>query len=432
MTPRKRNAGPPESQLVAAGTGRARTPRVQLARYGARGDMVRAVVDPGYGKVVVSYRDGAGKNHKRLFAITSDGKAAAKAFAAGWFAERTALTVAPAPPEQPVVTTASLWRDYNEHELEGHRADTVKNYTSHWNRWAAFIGAETPVDKVTLIHCTSFRKELARVGIALNQARQNLKLVQLVYRWGQRADLVRSKGVLDFRWTKNKDDEPPLEPAEYTDAQFESLLLNVDRADSRQWRAWVFLMLAGVYGQRARSLRHLRWSDIDVDKNTIVWQRQYQKQGVTLTRPIPWEAVAALRTARQARQQALVRRVRQHSKLANARPERLAQEDWVFFSERDKARPMSYSSLHYHLRQAEKRAGVPHEDYRAAHGLRRMVVGRVGRQTGDRLLGLEWVGDTDPKMLKRYDKRMAERLAEAAKSFESVREVSANSNAASK
>lgn len=53
-----------------------------------------------------------------------------------------------------------------------------------------------------------------------------------------------------------------------------------------------------------------------------------------------------------------------------------------------------------------------------------------GRQTGDRLLGLEWVGDTDPKMLNRCDKRMAERFADAVKSFESVREVSVNTNAA--
>ena len=406
--------------------------RKVLANYGRRGDRVKVVEDVKEDSVIVYYRDRDGKARRRLYARTGAGRKEAKAFAEGWLDARTALTVVPAPPEQSVVTTASLWRAYHEHELDGHRAATVTNYTSHWKRWAAFIGAATPVDSVTMIDGTKFRKELARVGIALNQARLNLKLVQLVYRWGQRADLVRLEGVLKFRWTKNKDDKQPLEPAEYTDDQFERLLRNVDRGDYCQWRAWVFLMLAGVYGQRARALRHLRWRDIDYAADTIAWQGEYQKQGETLKRPILWAAHAALVTARQARQEALLRRVRKHAKLPNASPERLQQDDWVFFSERDKAKPMSYSSLHYHLRQAETRAGVPHQDYRAVHGLRRMVVGRVGQQTGDRLVGLEWVGDApDPKLLKSYDKRLDERIDAAAKSFESVRQVSGNDTAAS-
>jgi hypothetical protein len=55
-----------------------------------------------------------------------------------------------------------------------------------------------------------------------------------------------------------------------------------------------------------------------------------------------------------------------------------------------------------------------------------------GGSPGDRLLGLEWVGDAaDTKLLKSYDKRLDERIDAAAKSFESAREVSGNDNAAS-
>ena len=81
---------------------------------------------------------------------------------------------------------------------------------------------------------------------------------------------------------------------------------------------------------------------------------------------------------------------------------------------REANRPSPYQTIHSALIKAEERAGVTHQEYRALHGGRRHVVGEVGAATGDRMTGLEYVGDTDPKMLARYDRRMPERLAKAA------------------
>jgi hypothetical protein len=64
--------------------------------------------------------------------------------------------------------------------------------------------------------------------------------------------------------------------------------------------------------------------------------------------------------------------------------------------------------------KAEQAAGIEHEDYRALHGGRRYVVGEIGELTGDLMSGLEYVGDRDPKMLTKYNKRRAKRIAQAA------------------
>jgi len=46
------------------------------------------------------------------------------------------------------------------------------------------------------------------------------------------------------------------------------------------------------------------------------------------------------------------------------------------------------------------------------------------------MLGLEYVGDRDPKMLAAYDRKRQRRVDAAADKLESVRKVSGNTNAA--
>ena len=395
---------------------------------GERGDMAKAVVDLREQRVVVHFRDGAGDEHKKFYPLTVAGRSMARAFVRGWHEEKQALaaaaTTARQAKEEPPLLTHELWARFSASELSHLRGATILSYRYHWGRWEAFIGRDTLAPSVTVEHCNRFRSAARTAGASLNQARQTLQIVRGVYRWAVGAQLLVDRGVLAFRWKRGKDDPRPLEPAEYSAAEFERLLLALDRNDARQWRAWVFLMLAGHHGQRARAVLHLRWKDIDLARGVIVWPAQYQKQGLDLEQPILWETIAAMQTAEAWRATASTYRVRAHHKSTLSGADRLAMADWLLFAERDKARPMSYTSLHYHLIHAEQRAKVPHLDYRAAHGFRRMVVGEIGERSGDRMLGLEYVGDQDVKMLKSYDRRRQSRIDGASSFAESVRKPS--------
>ena len=166
------------------------------------------------------------------------------------------------------------------------------------------------------------------------------------------------------------------------------------------------------------AVRHLRWSDSRAD--SIHWPAEFQKQGKPLQRPLTWDAVAALETARYWRQQGALARVRRDRKPAS-RPAALAASPWVLFAEHRKAQPVSYSSMHHALGELERLAKVPHRDYRAFHGFRRKVVGDLGERLGDRAAGLEFVGDTDVKQLASYDRREGERMRKAAEAMEGER-----------
>jgi len=104
---------------------------------------------------------------------------------------------------------------------------------------------------------------------------------------------------------------------------------------------------------------------------------------------------------------------------------------WVLFGERKKMQAYSYSSWHYQFTKAEseavlvvdgvERKGIPHEAFRAGHGGRRMVMGNVLDATGDLMTAMNYIGDTDLKQAKSYDRRRQERIEKASASIEEGR-----------
>lgn len=60
---------------------------------------------------------------------------------------------------------------------------------------------------------------------------------------------------------------------------------------------------------------------------------------------------------------------------------------------------------------------MEHKPYRVAHGMRRMVAGEVNAGTGDPVLAMHHIGDTDMKTMKRYLKRRDDRLRAVADSW---------------
>lgn len=390
--------------------------RKVLFTAGAHGDRVRAVVDTTEDRVVVYFRDADRVERKRKFRTTKEGRAEAVAFAQGWHAERERMIAeskrasVPAP-----ITVGQLWdafraAEFSENAGEGLRKATQTSYEQHFKRFMVFVGKHTAAEAIKVPKLAEMRKEERDAGRALNQTRQTMNVVRIVFRWGIENELLAHSPLAVMRWKTRKDAPKPLAPDEYTTEEFEKLLAAVDKDDTRQWRVWVFLMLVGHYGQRANAVLHLRWRDIDVANDTITWPARYQKQGVDLVRPLLWEAWSALLVAKAQRERVATFRKLKHHQNPLASAARLDEADWVLFAERDKAQPMSYQSMHYHLQQAEARAKVAHKPYRMAHGFRRMVVGNVIEATGDRMLGLEVVGDKDPKVLVSYDRRLEQRV----------------------
>lgn len=404
--------------------------RRELAAYGKRGDRVRVVVDTRAKRIVGYYRDLDGIGRKQSWGDTEQARAEAIAWAEGFHAERARMAAAAAAAhEKPPTTLRELWKAFETARFPHLREATQVSYAQLWRRWERYLGADFPADRTTLQHVDTFVAEALRAQVAVNQARQVLNVARLVYLWGQRRRLVRTNDLALHRWQQPKD-AVVHEPGEYSAEEYAKLRAQVGPQDFKKWRIWAFLVLADATGMRARALRHLQWASVAPadEPDAIRWPGQYQKNGKDHVQPLSWDAVAALETARWWAAQAGYT------------------GQWVLFAggggaprkdggerRRHRDEPWTYQAMWRQLRAIEKAAGVQHEQYRAAHGLRRKVVGDVIEATGDRMLGLEFVGDTDPKVLKSYDKRLTERVAAAGSKLEAARRAPTTStNSATK
>lgn len=399
------------------------TPRRTLATYGARGDQVRVLVDARADRVEVKYRDAEGVARKRIFANDKAGRAAAVAWGSTYHAARAAeqqraaelaAGVASVPAR---VTVRGLWEAYVASPAFANlRRKTQDNYTTRYRTWQRFRGDDALADDTTLHHVDRFRTSMREAGRAPNSARQVLSVVRAVMNWGQTRELVRTNKIALHRW-KTKKGEEPLEPEEYTEAEFLTLLGAVSPQSGRTWRLHVALMLVGHHGQRANAIRHLRWADVDWAAGEIVWPAEYQKNGCELIQPLTDEGRAALFTAWYWRERTGYEGP--WVLFAGGGNKRLGDAPLPNWSRRrartaDQDVPMTYGGLWAALTKAEERAGVEHKERRAFHGGRKMSAGNVADRTGDDRLGMEWIGDKDMKQAKKYLKRRNERFARAA------------------
>lgn len=403
--------------------------RKTLASYGKHGDRVRVLVDKKRDRVEVKYRDPDGIPRKKVFASNPEGRAEAIAWGQSYHSERARiLEERKSPARRAPITHRELWAAYTASPAftEDLREKSRINYVGRWKKWEAFITPDALVDNTTLHDVDRFRTACDQAGIVINSVRGILNIVRTVYNWGQSRDLVITNKLALYRW-KSPKDAVVLEPGEFTTPQYEGMLRTLDPMKRKEWRAWVCLMLLGHTGQRWNAVSHLQVTDFDFAADEIIWNPQYQKQGKALRRPISWAVYSAYLVAMHWREIELTERVgarirgkRGFEHDASVKDLRI-ETPWLLFATGDKTKSYTYQAFHHHLLKAEKAVGIVHEKYRAGHGLRRMVVGNIGEETGDRMLGLEYVGDKDPKMLKSYDKREGERMRRAAASMEDTK-----------
>lgn len=423
--------------------------RKLLAKYGRRGDQVRVKLDKRRGRVEVYYRDLDRIEHKKVFADSPEGKAEAIAWAETYHTERARIeNERKSPTQRAPITLRELWDKFvaSPAFTKDVRRATQINYRDRWKKWEAFMKPETAIDSTTLDDVDRFRNACEAAGIAINSVRQILNVVRTIYNWGQSRDLVTINKMAVFKW-KTPKDAVVNEPGDYSSEELEAMLkvfqpgrlMDGSLFAAKNWRPWVTLMLMGHHGQRWNAVQHLQpATDIDWEAGLVTWRAAYQKQGKDVVQPITHALLSAYIVARFWADKHLVMRPRRRVRVTDG-PQRgkwirdpeiqdqPIDSPWMLFAERNKLKPYSYSSFHFQLMKAEREAvvdgkkGIAHEQWRAGHGVRRMVVGNVGESTGDLMLGLEYVGDTDPKMLKSYNKRKDARIEKASASIEEGR-----------
>lgn len=380
--------------------------RKTLLSRGKRGDMIRVLVDDKRDRVIVHYRDGEGVPRRKFFTSDRNGKAEAIAWAEAYHEVRSNRGKKK---EEQHTTLRALWAAYIEAEAPNLREKTIINYRQRFGKWREFMGSDALADDTTLNDIDRFKAAALKSGTVLNQVRAIISVTRIVYNWGQSRKLVHTNEVSIYRWKQPKDARS-IEPAQYTEDEFHRLLRQFDPTRHDQWRAWARLMIFGHTAMRSNAVIHLRWSDIDFARGVIRWPGQYMKSGKDHVQPIAWGTYAALVTARQWREYSATVRERDDRSPAS-RASQLEESDWVIFALRDKQKPYSYTAFDYQLRQAEKKAKVSHLDYRGGHGFRKMVFNQILRDTRDPMTAMAYIGDTDLKILKNYDRLGEERIA---------------------
>lgn len=113
-------------------------------------------------------------------------------------------------------------------------------------------------------------------------------------------------------------------------------------AHESNWQFGAALRVGRSTVSRNSSVRHLWWSDLDLDAATVRWRGEYDKAGREVVVPLEADAVAALRAA----------------------PRRGIGDTWVFASEMNPEEPTSRHTFQTWLRRAKQRLLKSIEDPR--------------------------------------------------------------------
>lgn len=362
----------------------------EIATYGASRQKVRVYLE---GDLIrVRWRVN-GRRMTRSYPNSQANKANAKAFAKGLADERSR------PRESVRLTIRSLWDKYAESEFPHLRERSKKLYREYYREWEIMWGADFPVESSTLEMMRQFRRELqVNRKLESSTVRETIRKVQMVYRWGQRNELIEVNKIALYQFKQAKADRKE-SPAEYRGDEFTKILAQLDPESGFQWRAFVALAICGAQGVRQNAVLHLRWADVPEALESggyIHWRAEWDKLGRDWKQPIRALTILALQVARA------------HNLTRKDGP-----SPWVIPSAKKGRKGDVYTiqSLWSALKSAEARAGITHLEGRGGHGLRRMMAGDVAALTGDPMLAMNAIGDTDIRMAMRYVKKRDDRMA---------------------
>jgi len=360
--------------------------REEIAVYGARGRKIRVFRETGGEMIRVQWRE-KGYVKTRSWPNTAAGKAEAKAFARGTADRRIGLETAPK------LTLREMWRKYEDDRFQHLRPRSQALYREYWNYFETMWGRGFIAEDATRDMLVKLRKVLDARGLAVTTVGEIVRTVKRVYRWAEGSEIIARNRMHGYEYRVAKE-RRAASPAEYRAEDFTKLLAAFRPELASQWRAYAVLAICGYQGARQNAVLHLRWADIDLEGRLITWRSRWDKLGREWTQHLRDGTLAVL-------------------ELATAHRRREAYTGpWVFWAASAKSEQPTYSqqSLWRALLEAEKRAGIAHERRRGAHGLRRLLAGDVNALTGDPMLALHAIGDTDIRQARRYLKERHDRV----------------------
>lgn len=277
------------------------------------------------------------------------------------------------------ITLAKLFRVYLSEVTPTKAATTQKHDQRALGRFLDHFGdvrAET-LDRRLYDRYVQHRRKgkLHGFGPVGNRAvEQDVRLLMAVFNWGTvagengQAYLPRNpwKG---FPVPKNKS---PTRVA-MTPEEYESL-----RGNAPCWRFEVALVMGWETGRRNSSIRQLRWSDIDMGKETATWRGATDKAGRETVTPLSDSAQAVLKLALKEREGS----------------------EWVLHAPKDPNRPCTKYYFGLLMSRAKRHAGIERK-YLGWHSLKRSFVRRhkqlptkiLERMTGTSYITLNRVYD---------------------------------------
>lgn len=368
-----------------------------IAVYGPKGSRVRVVRFDKETIRVEWYEGRKGEKRRRVkeWPATVEARREAKAWAKDFSDARTL----PAGPEH--VSLRELWEKYSLAEFDHLRQRTKELYADHWRYWERMWGREFTAELTTLDMVDEYREALTKRGLSVSLIGKSITTIKGVYRFGRMRKHIPTNPIADYRYKVAKDKRPTPVP-EYSQAEYDAIMATFDPMDGRTWRIYVGLSLCGWQGVRENAAVHLRWDDVDWDADRITWQGIYDKMGKTWTRPMRRQTREALLVAKYHRE-----------RLGYTGP-------WVLMAGNSLSkRDGSYSpnALILGLRTAERRGKVKYIRNRGPHGLRRLLAGDINAATGNAVLAMQSIGDTDMRQASRY---ILERDDEFRAAFDAV------------
>jgi len=124
------------------------------------------------------------------------------------------------------------------------------------------------------------------------QLEYDLSWLRAVFHWATQAGedgkpLLAQNPLRGYAMPRERS---PARPA-VTEAQYQALLVAARKLD---WRVGLTLVLANETGHRLSAIRHLRWSDLDLERSRIRWRAAHDKIGFEHVTPMSPALQAAL------------------------------------------------------------------------------------------------------------------------------------------
>jgi integrase len=358
-----------------------------LATYGQprRRDFVRVVNASVRGTpvVAVQWKEGDRRKHQS-FPATRKGAVEAKAFAE---AQSDRLAARQVQVDYTFLTVRQVFERYINAKVDEWRPRTLELKRDRWQPFELLVGKRTPAHLINREHIDDLKRVMLDNKHSPNQVAHHITNALAVFRWAVDRDLIPPTKLTSYKVKFGKDVlRKKVQMAEYSPEERRKILAQLSPRNANQWRAWALTTLLAYCGPRENAALRLEWADVELDgmKGRVRWRPENDKMGSDRVQPLPIEVVEAMYVALGWRGD------------YNGR--------FVFYSARKKVvaadRPYTFQAYTYALHGAEKRAGVPHIKYRAAHGMRRGIAKDIYDLTGSEHKAAEWLGDKSVRVVK--------------------------------